>query len=251
MVHEALTGRNPIAEPAPRDDRPGPGNDARPAASRARSPPAWRAVLSRRLRCLFLPKLFCITAFIAVFFVAYFRLLQHPTSLATVMPLTALDALIPFQPAMLVAYVSLWFYVGIAPGLLPTLRQLRSYALWAAGLGATGLGIFLCWPTVVPPQTAELAGGSALRLLRGMDAAGNACPSMHVAFALFSAAWIDQILKASAAPLTLRGINLAWVLAIVWSTVAIRQHVVLDVLAGALLGASFAVVSLRRRQQAQ
>jgi membrane-associated phospholipid phosphatase len=70
---------------------------------------------------------------------------------------------------------------------------------------------------------------------------------MHVAFALFSAAWIDHVLKSAGVPVTARALNLAWVLAIIWSTVATRQHVVLDVPGGALLGASFAVLSLRWR----
>ena len=33
------------------------------------------------------------------------------------MPRTRLDLLIPFQPAALLAYVSLWVYVGVGPGL--------------------------------------------------------------------------------------------------------------------------------------
>ena len=38
--------------------------------------------------------------------------------------------------------------------------------------------------------------------------------------------------------------NLAWLLAIAWSTVAIRQHVVLDAVAGAALGTLFAALSI-------
>jgi membrane-associated phospholipid phosphatase len=60
-----------------------------------------------------------------------------------------------------------------------------------------------------------------------------------------SFAWIDSIVKRARAPVLLRAANLLWFLAIVWSTVAIRQHVVLDVAAGALVGAVFAVLSLR------
>ncbi len=44
-----------------------------------------------------------------------------------------------------------------------------------------------------------------------------------------------------------RWTNLIWVAAIVWSTVAVRQHVVLDVVGGMALGLAFAWLSLRTR----
>ena len=59
-----------------------------------------------------------IGVFITVFFVGYFQVLRHPVHAVTLMPLTTLDHLIVFQPAALLAYVSLWLYVGIAPMLL-------------------------------------------------------------------------------------------------------------------------------------
>ena len=80
-----------------------------------------------------------------------------------------------------------------------------------------------------------------------VDAAGNACPSMHVAIAIFSAIWIDRLLMESRVPIAFRIVNGAWFVAIAWSTLAIKQHVVLDALAGAALGVLFAIVSLRLR----
>jgi len=82
-------------------------------------------------------------------------------------------------------------------------------------------------------------------MLQGIDAAGNACPSMHVAFASFTAVRIDQVLRTTGSPGPLRAANLAWSLAIVLSTLLIKQHVVLDVAAGLVLGTAFALASLR------
>jgi membrane-associated phospholipid phosphatase len=205
----------------------------------------WTADLWLRMRRLFLLKLFGITAVITLFFIGYFHVLRHPAHPVTVMPVTALDALIPFQPWTLGAYLSLWVYVGFAPGLQLTLRQLRVYAVWSIALCLTGLGLFYFWPTAVPPIEISDPGSGAFQMLRGVDASGNACPSMHVAFAVFTAFWLAQVLKSSRVPVALHVINIAWVLAITWSTVAIRQHVVLDVVAGALLGSAFAWASLR------
>jgi membrane-associated phospholipid phosphatase len=208
----------------------------------------WTADLWRRVRRLFILKLFGVTAVITLFFIGYFHVLRHPVHAVTTMPTTTLDALVPFQPWMLGAYLSLWFYVGLAPGLQLTLAQLRVYAVWSIALCLTGLGLFYLWPTAVPPfEISTVAGSEAFEMLKGMDASGNACPSMHVAFAVFSAAWLAQVLKAIRVPAPLQLFNIAWLLAISWSTVAIRQHVVLDVVAGALLGGAFAWLSLRWR----
>ena len=82
-------------------------------------------------------------------------------------------------------------------------------------------------------------------MLQGVDASGNACPSMHVAVAIFSALWVERMLRGAGAPRALRWLNAAWFAAIAYSTLAIKQHVVLDVVAGAALGIAFVWPSLR------
>ncbi len=223
-----------------------------PPARRRAAPaatPAWARALARDWRYRPLTKIASICAFTWIFFIVYFDLLRQPSQAVTVMPLTPLDALIPFQPQAVWAYVSLWVYVGIAPSLLPTLAAGLRYAAWAAALCGSGLLCFWLWPTVVPASLQALDAASTAQagfaLLRGIDAAGNACPSLHVASAVFSAMWIARVLRAAGAPQALQLLNIAWLLAIVWSTVAIRQHVVLDVAAGAVLGLAFGFVSLQ------
>ncbi len=188
-----------------------------------------------------------ISAFMWVFFIGYFHLLRNPTRPVFEMPLTALDLAISHQPSALAAYVSLWLYVGIAPGLMLRLRDLIVFGLWAAALCATGLLVFFIAPTAVPPPaiTADLSQHAGFALLQGVDAAGNACPSLHVATALFSAVWITRLLRHMGAPVGLMVVNWVWLLAIVYSTLAIKQHVVLDAVAGAALGGVFAWASLR------
>ncbi len=221
-----------------------------PASAEGRAPdrPAWTAQIWLRMRRLLWFKAVGISLFMWVFFAAYFHVLRHPVYPLVQMPLTALDRLIPFQPAALVPYVSLWLYVGIAPGLLLSLRQLLVYALWNAALCLTGLGFFYFIPTAVPPLLAEpdLLRYPAFAVLQGVDAAGNACPSLHVATAMFAAIWVNHLLRQVGAPALLRALNAGWFMLIVYSTLAIKQHVVLDVVAGALLGVAFALAALRR-----
>ncbi|MES2100785.1 MAG: phosphatase PAP2 family protein [Pseudomonadota bacterium] len=214
------------------------------------APPRWTADLGLRLRRHFLLKLFGTTAWVWAFFIGYFWLLGNPAYAVTVMPLTALDHLIPFQPVTLGAYLSLWLYVGVAPGLQLTFRELLVYGLWAGALCLTGLALFYFWPTAVPPLAFDVSGYPGFKMLQGVDASGNACPSMHVAIAMFTVIRLEHLLRGARAPLGLRALNVAWFLAISWSTLAIKQHVVIDVLAGGLLGLAFAVPSLHWRPRA-
>jgi hypothetical protein len=211
------------------------------------SPQSWTTDIALRIRRHFVLKLLGTTAFTWLFFIGYFHLLRHPAYAVTPMPLLALDHLIPFQPWMLFAYLSLWVYVGIAPGLQLTFVELLVYGLWIGALCLTGLGLFYLWPTEVPTLKLDVSGFSGFAMLQGVDASGNACPSMHVAVAIFSAVWLEHVFRQARVPAFLRVLNAAWFLAICYSTLAIKQHVVLDALAGALLGLAFALPSLRWR----
>jgi membrane-associated phospholipid phosphatase len=208
-------------------------------------PSPWLADMTLRLRHHLVLKVLGISGFMWVFFIGYFHTLRHPAFPVFEMPITELDRLIPFQPQALAAYLSLWLYVGIAPGMLLTLRESLVYALWVAALCVAGLACFYFWPTAVPPSGIDMSIHAGFNLLRGVDAAGNACPSLHVAAATFSAIWVDRLLHHIRTPAALRVFNAFWFAAIVYSTLAIKQHVALDALAGALLGIAFAVLSLR------
>jgi membrane-associated phospholipid phosphatase len=206
----------------------------------------WTTELGSRMRENFFLKAVGTTVWVWVFFIGYFHMLRHPVHPVVVMPLTWLDHVVPFQPEALVPYLSLWLYVGIAPGLQRGFLPLVVYGLWAGALCVAGLSIFYFWPTQIPPMAIDpTAPGFAL--LQGIDAAGNACPSMHVAISMFTVVWVEHVLRGARAPALLRLLNLAWFLAIAWSTLAVKQHVALDVLAGAALGAVFAAASLRWR----
>lgn len=214
-------------------------------AAARRRPPEWATDLGERIWKMLLLKLVGVSGFMWLFFIGYFHLLRHPASPVTMMPLTPIDTWLPFQPGWLPAYLSLWFYVGIAPGLLLTFRELVVYGLWAAAMCAVGLGIFYLWPSAVPPLTVDVSGYPGFAMLQGVDAPGNACPSMHVAASMFTVLWVSRLLRIVGTPRIFGVVNVAWFLAIAYSTVAIRQHVLLDVLAGAVLGAVFAAASMR------
>jgi membrane-associated phospholipid phosphatase len=210
----------------------------------------WTVELGKRARRGFLLTLILTTFLTGVFFIGYFYVQRHPAHVPIIMPLSALDQMIPFQPQALLAYVSLWIYIGAGPGLQRTFAELAVYGLWVSALCIVGLAIFYFWPTQVPPLTLDATDFPGVAVLRRLDKTSNACPSMHVAVAIFTAVRLDEVLRSTRSPLPLRLLNAAWFLVIVYSTLAIKQHVVLDVAAGALLGLIFALPSLRWRPYA-
>lgn len=208
---------------------------------------AWYRQVGPRIRQHTLLKVVGTATFMSVFFVGYFHVLRHPAYAVTQMPLTTLDRAIAFYPPALLVYVSLWIYVTIPPTLLRTMRELVAYGWWIGGLCLLGLTLFYFWPTAIPPQPMDFAEYPGFQVLQGVDAAANACPSLHVATAAFSAIWLDRLLCEMGAGKRVRVLSWLWFAAIAYSTLAIKQHVVLDVLAGLMLGTVIALASLRRR----
>ncbi len=171
------------------------------------------------------------------FFVAYFLLLRHPLFPAVTVPLTTLDAWIGFHPLALLPYVALWPYVALLPALLIDRRELLGFALGCAGLSVAGLAIFLLWPSIVPTPAIDWARHPAIAFLKTTDAAGNACPSLHAAFAVFTGLWFARLLPRLGAGPRLQLANLLCAALIVYSTLGTKQHVALDALFGSALGA--------------
>lgn len=184
--------------------------------------------------------------YMAVFFLGYFWLLRHPQFPLTRMPLTRMDRWIAFQPWSLVLYASLWAYISLVPALLRARRELLAYVWSVTWASLIGFGIFFFWPTAVPRPDIDWARYPSVAFLKSVDASGNACPSLHVAFSVLTCLWLDHWLKQVRAPAWPRIVNLAWFLVIVYSTLATKQHVALDVVTGAALGALVTVPYLYR-----
>jgi membrane-associated phospholipid phosphatase len=103
-----------------------------------------------------------------------------------------------------------------------------------AGMALVADTVFLLHPTAVPPR--PMVPDQPYAFVVGHDEPGNACPSLHVAFSVFSAFVVQEWLARFRARRSLRVLSWLWALAIVLSTIAIRQHLAIDCLWGALLG---------------
>ena len=98
----------------------------------------WSRVVTGRILWGWPAKLAGTSLGMVAFFVSYFAVLNHPLYPVATMPLTALDRAIGFQPWALPLYLSLWFYVSLAPSLVVDRRELASYGVaWVALIAAT------------------------------------------------------------------------------------------------------------------
>lgn len=195
----------------------------------------WHLALGQRFATLWVVKMIGTTLGISGFFVLYFWVMHHPPSAPTVMPLTAIDHWVGVSDDAMLLYSSLWVYISLAPAFTKNKAELWACARGAALMAAIGLAVFWCFPTVVPSFAIDWSQYPALQFLKSADAGGNAFPSLHVAFAVFAAVWLGRQLRSVQAPAWTLWVNGLWAVGIVYSTLATRQHVLLDVLGGVLL----------------
>jgi membrane-associated phospholipid phosphatase len=186
-----------------------------------------------------------ISAYITAFMLLYIALLRHPQFPVTRMPITSLDLAVDFAPWSLGLYVTLWLYISLVPGLLWSRNEIREYLLQVTLLGFLGFAIFLFWPTAVPAALVDWSAFPSMAFLKTVDAAGNACPSLHVAYAMLTAIWLQRLLRHLGAPAWVHVLNWLWCLGILYSTLATKQHVALDLYAGAAFGAAMTLIRPR------
>ncbi|MDB5986700.1 MAG: phosphoesterase PA-phosphatase-like protein [Nevskia sp.] len=212
---------------------------------------AWQHQLIPRLAAQWRLKQFVITGGMTTFFVAYFMLLNFTVFPVTEMPVTAIDRLIDFSPQALWLYISLWVYVNLVPALLDSRRELLVYYLSAGAVCIVGLSIFFFWPTTTPAANIDWARYPLFQPLKAVDRSGNAFPSLHACFAIFSGIWLDRLLRQMQASVLVRLLNASWCLGILYSTLATKQHVAVDLFAGVALGTAGAGLRLKISQIAQ
>lgn len=141
---------------------------------------------------------------------------------------------LPFDAAWIWPYLSMFLLVGLPWFMLPTMRQVRRFAVCLLATAAVGWITFIVYPTACARPTAD-GQPAYYALLLALDRPNNCLPCLHSAFSVL-AAW--ALIKGSNifrrfAGAVLLGI---WLMIICASIVALRQHTDVDMLAGVGLG---------------
>ncbi len=126
------------------------------------------------------------------------------------------------------------FYLLLALTGLSVERRVYLKYLYAVGWTAMAAHmIFLIIPNGLSRNGLEAESAPALyHLLVALDAPRNAFPSLHVALSIVAGLAVQASLRFQI------GFKLfvwLWVMGIIWSTIALGQHVIYDVISGALI----------------
>lgn len=165
----------------------------------------------------------------------------------------SLDDLIPFNEWFAIPYF-LWFAAFPGSLLFFMLLDKRDFAdlcIVIFGGALFCFAVYLFWPNGLelrPTTTADNLLCRLMQLVWLVDAPNNVCPSLHVSISCGIAlvSWHSAKLRAH---LGLRLTVAALMLLICISTVFVKQHSVLDVLAGTVLSLTiYLLLGLRRKR---
>jgi len=175
----------------------------------------------------------------------YFGILQkHQMFPVTAMQVSYLDKWIPWFPGAVYLYESIFLLMPIAPWLADTKSELFAYCLGFAVMSLVGFCIFFFFPTInARPQDIYGANSLYMALIR-FDNGINACPSFHSAFTVFHGILCHFTFSTGSPSRWIRPVIWIWVSGILVSALLTKQHVFLDLAAGALLGAGGIAVFL-------
>lgn len=193
------------------------------------------ASITERLKAEWRLKLVLLFVLNLCIYAPYLFLQRHHFFPATTMPASYCDQLIPFSSQTVWIYLSIYLLMPIGPFLMDERRQVLRYAFGIVLIGLIADIIFLFCPTSCPRPdiTATNAGYQALV---SVDNSFHAFPSLHAAFAVYSAMCGGIILRElGKARFWQTGLWL-WAFLILLATLTTKQHVISDVVAGGLLG---------------
>jgi membrane-associated phospholipid phosphatase len=144
---------------------------------------------------------------------------------------TVLDGVLPFAPAAVVVYLGL-YAVALGPlALADDLRFLARGAMAYSLILFLALPIWIIWPVTYPREAVEVTDlfTWGVAVTHWIDPPTNCFPSMHVAETVLAAMLVGR-LDRRLSPWFWGASAMVW-----WSTLALRQHWVLDGVAGAAL----------------
>ncbi len=205
-----------------------------------------RESVAARLRAQLGLKLCLLVGLNLLVYVPYLYLQRHQIFPVTTVQPTALDRLVPFWDQSVWIYLSIYLLMPIGPFLMGRRKQLLSYALGIGLISLIANIIFIFWPTAAPRPDVP-AATAAYKMLIAIDRPEHALPSLHAAFAVYSAlcgrAMISELGGRKAWQIALG----TWAVLILYATLATKQHMAADILAGSALGMVTYLCVLSRR----
>jgi membrane-associated phospholipid phosphatase len=151
------------------------------------------------------------------------------------LPITELDAVIPFVPLTVWIYISEYLFFAAVYIVCKDMFNLNKYIYSFLFLQVVSVLIFWVWPTTYPrdqfplPDSLDPITYYVFNALRTTDTPANCCPSLHVSSVYLSSfIFLDD--QRSKFPFFF-----LWGTAIAFSTLTTKQHYIVDVITGFLM----------------
>lgn len=187
-----------------------------------------------RLQTHWREKLLLTVVLNALFWTGYEWLGRTPMLPVRTVPRLWPDDAIPFQPRPWAwVYLSQFLLTGLLPWLIDSRETIRRYVVGFAVMSGTSFAVFAVWPVASPRPAGPVDG--ALAAIHFYDGTLNAFPSLHAAFLVYMARLAWRMFGRGLSPVKW-GAGAAWGAAILYATIATRQHFTLDLVAGGAIG---------------
>ena len=171
------------------------------------------------------------------FCVPYFLLQHYPLLAPRAVPVTPLDRWIAFNPDWVWAYQSVYLLMPLPAWLVIERADLQRYVSGFIVMSVVGFAVFALYP-VASPRPEAVPDHVGYQLLRAYDGTLNCLPSLHAGLAVFAALFGHAALAPTLSrrhALIYRLATTAWLAAILYATLATKQHWAVDLPAGILL----------------
>lgn len=151
-------------------------------------------------------------------------------------PITAVDQAVSFEPwPWAWVYLSIYLITAPLPWMLTERADIRRYSWGIVAMSLISFAIYFLFPTA-SPRPLEIGASVPMRAIAACDGPLNAFPSLHAAFIAYMGLLAWRMFGRSA-PWWTVVTTLVWGGAIIYSTLPTKQHYVLDLVAGAAIGA--------------
>jgi len=193
--------------------------------------------LTSRALALFGQKMLLLVLLVPLLNLCYFLPQWRPLFGRHLLPLTPIDRAVPFDPAWIVPYVSLYAMIVLPPLVATTQTQLRRYVVGMVIMFLASAACFVLYPIGFPRPPLPPSTPWLYATVVSLDQPVNSLPSLHAgmaAYALFFARDVLADLPRGRRTLLL-AIGWAWGLIILYATMATRQHYFADLPPGIVL----------------
>jgi membrane-associated phospholipid phosphatase len=154
------------------------------------------------------------------------------------LPYTHWDYLVPFLPQTIWIYMSEYFFFLVTYVALRREENVNRFFFSFLFQQTVAVLVFLAWPTTFPrslfPLNPEMMDHFTFGLfayLRSVDTPASCCPSLHV-----SSIFLCMLVFLDEKQARLRAVLWVWGAMIIATTVTTKQHYVIDVVVGLMLG---------------